>query len=107
MGGAIGINGDCRLPIANCRMGRRGELEARLKVACGGRWFAYSAGMGLPRAVIFDLDETLTDRALSIERFAPQFAAKFRSELGAVELGEIVRCIRAADGNGYASREEL
>src|SRR5271167_956682 len=69
--------------------------------------FAYAAGMAALRAVIFDLDETLTDRALSIERFAPFFAAKFQSALGAAELGQIVRCIREADGNGYASREEL
>jgi len=27
--------------------------------------------------------------------------------LGAADIGQIVRCIREADGNGYASREEL
>jgi putative hydrolase of the HAD superfamily len=59
------------------------------------------------RAVLFDLDDTLTDRARSIERLAPIFADHFRSQLEDAQCDQIIRCIQAADGGGYASREEL
>ncbi|HEX4055399.1 MAG TPA: HAD family hydrolase [Tepidisphaeraceae bacterium] len=65
------------------------------------------AKMPAPRAVLFDLDETLTDRTRSIERFAPEFAERFGFDLNGSEPDEIYRCILAGDGGGYASREDF
>ncbi len=58
-------------------------------------------------AVLFDLDDTLTDRARSIERFTPEFAERFEADLNGSQRDEICRCIQAGDGRGYASREAL
>ncbi|HEY1921554.1 MAG TPA: HAD family hydrolase, partial [Tepidisphaeraceae bacterium] len=63
--------------------------------------------MSKPRAVLFDLDDTLTDRARSIERLAPEFLKFFREELKPCEMSEIRRCIHAEDGGGYATRNDL
>src|ERR1700722_19088397 len=65
------------------------------------------AGMPAPRAVLFDLDDTLTDRARSIERLAPEFLQRFGDELENGDIDEILRCIHAGDGGGDASREHL
>lgn len=59
------------------------------------------------RAVLFDLDDTLTDRARSIDRLAIEFAERFKRELDSAACEEIVRCIHAGDGGGYATREAL
>jgi putative hydrolase of the HAD superfamily len=59
------------------------------------------------RAVLFDLDDTLTDRARSIERLAPLFTDHFSGQLEDVQSDQIIRCIKTADGGGYASREAL
>ena len=75
--------------------------------ACGRGSFVYPAAMAVTRAVIFDLDETLTDRPRSIDRFAPIFSKEFESALAGPELSEIVQRICEADGCGYATRDEL
>jgi putative hydrolase of the HAD superfamily len=63
--------------------------------------------MHYPRAVLFDLDDTLTDRTRSIERFAPEFSERFKDQLLTANSSEICRSIQAGDGKGYASREAL
>jgi putative hydrolase of the HAD superfamily len=65
------------------------------------------ASMSAPRAVLFDLDDTLTDRARSIERLAPEFLQRFGDELKSGDVDEILGCIHAGDDGGYASREHL
>lgn len=59
------------------------------------------------RGVLFDLDDTLTDRARSIDKFAPEFARRFGLDRAGIGIETIVRCIREGDGNGYATRERL
>jgi putative hydrolase of the HAD superfamily len=59
------------------------------------------------RAVLFDLDDTLTDRDRSIERIAVEFSERFRADLENCEESEIRRCIHAGDNGGYAKREDL
>jgi putative hydrolase of the HAD superfamily len=63
--------------------------------------------MPLLRAVLFDLDETLTDRGRSIERFAAEFCRRFGEDLEPCGVHEIGQCIHAGDGGGYATREEF
>jgi putative hydrolase of the HAD superfamily len=63
--------------------------------------------MSSPRAVLFDLDDTLTDRSRSIERLAPEFLQRFGDDLESREVAEIRHYIHAGDGGGYASREHL
>jgi HAD superfamily hydrolase (TIGR01549 family) len=65
------------------------------------------AQMPSPRAILFDLDDTLTDRSRSIERLAAKLLQRFGDDLENNDLEEICRCIHAGDGGGYASREGL
>jgi putative hydrolase of the HAD superfamily len=59
------------------------------------------------RAVLFDLDDTLTDRARSIDRLVPEFSNHFGDDLANNDLDEIRNCIHTGDDGGYASRENL
>jgi putative hydrolase of the HAD superfamily len=59
------------------------------------------------RAILFDLDDTLTDRARSIQKLVPQFLAHFQEHLRSSDPDEILCCILAGDKNGYASRRDL
>jgi len=59
------------------------------------------------RAVLFDLDDTLTDRSRSIERLAGRFLDRFGMDLAGCELHEVIRAIHGGDRGGYAPREEL
>ncbi|MGD0769651.1 MAG: HAD family hydrolase [Tepidisphaeraceae bacterium] len=63
--------------------------------------------MATLRAVLFDLDDTLTDRSRSIERLAGRFLDRFGVDLGGCELHEVIRVIHGGDRGGYAAREEL
>jgi len=63
--------------------------------------------MPILRAVLFDLDDTLTDRSRSIERLAAKFLEQYGAVLRDCEIGEVIREIHAGDGSGYASREDL
>jgi putative hydrolase of the HAD superfamily len=53
-----------------------------------------------PRAVLFDLDETLTDRPASLHRFAQRFAAAYAEALGPIDAAELRRLVVAADRSG-------
>jgi len=63
--------------------------------------------MATLRAVLFDLDDTLTDRSRSIERLAGRFLDRFGVDLAGGELHEVIRVIHGGDRGGYAAREEL
>jgi putative hydrolase of the HAD superfamily len=65
------------------------------------------AEMPALRACLIDLDDTLTDRARSIDRLVPVFIDRFGDDLDDEPADEIRRRILAGDDNGYASREEL
>lgn len=54
-----------------------------------------------PRAVVFDLDDTLTDRSRDVASYAEVFFADFREELDCSSSGELLEAIRRCDKNGY------
>jgi putative hydrolase of the HAD superfamily len=60
-----------------------------------------------PRCILFDLDNTLTDRRGSIANFARQFADDFADRLGTITIEELERRIQIGDANGYRPKEEM
>jgi putative hydrolase of the HAD superfamily len=61
----------------------------------------------VPQAILFDLDETLTDRMQSIVRYAERFQRDFTAHLAPTAVSSIVAAILAADVRGYRPREEV
>jgi putative hydrolase of the HAD superfamily len=59
------------------------------------------------RAVLFDLDCTLTDRSASIRECAACFLRTFTSRLGPIKDEELLAALQRADGNGYRARREM
>jgi putative hydrolase of the HAD superfamily len=59
------------------------------------------------KAVLFDLDGTLTDRPASIERYARRLHVDLSSQLREVRAEEIAEVLHAADKRGYARRAEV
>ncbi|CAN7494956.1 HAD family hydrolase [Paenibacillus sp. LjRoot153] len=60
-----------------------------------------------PRAILFDLDETLTDRSQSLMKYSYAFMESFRNYLSNISPEEVYQLLKTADGNGYRSREEV
>ncbi|MBN4174134.1 hypothetical protein GSU75_01338 [Pseudomonas savastanoi pv. phaseolicola] len=54
-----------------------------------------------PRAILFDLDNTLTNRDLSILRYAKVFLTDFSHEMKLVTLDDIGKLILREDNGGY------
>jgi putative hydrolase of the HAD superfamily len=61
----------------------------------------------VPQAILFDLDETLTDRMQSIVRYAERFQRDFTAHLAPTEVSSIVAAMLAADVRGYRPRAEV
>jgi putative hydrolase of the HAD superfamily len=61
----------------------------------------------LPQAILFDLDNTLTDRRQSIANYARQFAGDFAGQLGTIAPDDLERIMQAGDGGGYRPKAEL
>lgn len=61
----------------------------------------------MPRAILFDLDETLTDRAHSIIRYAERFQHDFRQQLDPRASAILAAALLAADERGYRPRAEV
>jgi len=60
--------------------------------------------MAATRAALFDLDNTLTARRASIERFALAFAGDYADRLASVDAPSLQRAFVTADQNGYNPR---
>ena len=60
----------------------------------------------MPQAILFDLDETLTDRARSIFQYAEQFRSDFADHLASTAVSTIADALLTADVRGYSPREE-
>ncbi len=58
------------------------------------------------KAVLFDLDATITDRDASIRKFADPFARHFASECGCIAYGDALEIGKLRD-DGYKPRREL
>lgn len=59
----------------------------------------------MQRAVLFDLDDTLTDRAESIGEYARRLCADFAAELETIAPESVQSFIHGVDNRGYAPRE--
>jgi putative hydrolase of the HAD superfamily len=53
------------------------------------------------RAVLFDLDDTLTDRAASLAQYVPLFLEAFRARLQPIDASALVSALSSVDRQGY------
>src|SRR5258708_14211492 len=61
-----------------------------------------------PRAILFDLDATLTDRRASFAKYAGEFHKHFSQELEGADLESVVATIwHAAEGGGWRGMDAL
>src|SRR6185436_14386029 len=58
-------------------------------------------------AVLFDLDETLTDRPASLEKYAEVFYRAFAGSLGPIPVEQIGATFFALDNRGYRPRDDV
>ena len=58
-------------------------------------------------AVLFDLDETMTDRSASLAKYAALFHSAFAKHIGPVDVGDVEAAFVALDMRGYRPREEV
>jgi putative hydrolase of the HAD superfamily len=68
---------------------------------------AIGKGQIVPQAILFDLDETLTDRTRSIFQYAERFRGDFADHLASTGVSTIADAILCADVRGYRPREEI
>ena len=61
----------------------------------------------MPQAILFDLDETLTDRLPSIMHYAARFHGDFVDHLASTTVASIANALLAANVRGYHPREEV
>jgi putative hydrolase of the HAD superfamily len=61
----------------------------------------------VPQAILFDLDDTLTDRMQSIARYAERFRRDFADHLASTAVSTIAAALLTADVRGYRPREEV
>jgi putative hydrolase of the HAD superfamily len=59
------------------------------------------------QAILFDLDETLTDRMQSIVHYADRFQCDFADHLASTAVSTIAAALLTADVRGYRPREEI
>ena len=59
------------------------------------------------RAVIFDLDNTLTHRDLTVQAYAHALVREYQQHLQQVDLEKIISIIRRIDRGGYPLKEQL
>jgi putative hydrolase of the HAD superfamily len=64
-------------------------------------------GYIMPKAILFDLDDTLTDRMQSVAHYAGQFQRDFTAYLASTTVASIATAVVAADVRGYRPREEV
>lgn len=57
------------------------------------------------KAVYFDLDNTLVDRAASIDKFTETFLDAYRSRLDKFESGYVSSLIKSVDNGGYLPKD--
>ena len=62
--------------------------------------------MTKPQAILFDLDDTLTDRKATLERFALQYLEDFKTHLE-MDIDVFAQELERADGHGYRPRPEM
>jgi putative hydrolase of the HAD superfamily len=68
---------------------------------------AIRKGQTVPQAILFDLDETLTDRTHSIFQYAERLRDDFADHLASTDVSTIADALLHADVRGYRPREEI
>jgi putative hydrolase of the HAD superfamily len=68
---------------------------------------AIRKGQTVPQAILFDLDETLTDRTHSIFQYAERLRDDFTDHLVSTDVATIVDALLHAEVRGYRPREEI
>jgi putative hydrolase of the HAD superfamily len=61
----------------------------------------------MPKAILFDLDDTLTDRRPSVALYAERFHGDFMAYLASTTAASIAAAVLAADVRGYRPRAEV
>jgi putative hydrolase of the HAD superfamily len=61
----------------------------------------------VPQAILFDLDDTLTDRTQSLVHYAERFQGDFADHLASTTVATIAIALLAANVRGYRPREEI
>jgi putative hydrolase of the HAD superfamily len=61
----------------------------------------------VPKAILFDLDETLTDRPASVVRYAERFHCDFASHLAPTTASRVADAVLTADVCGYHPAEQV
>ena len=61
----------------------------------------------VPQAILFDLDETLTDRTQSIVHYAERFQCDFTHHLASTAVSMIAAAMLTGEVRGYHPREEI
>lgn len=61
----------------------------------------------MPQAILFDLDETLTDRTSSIVHYAARFHGDFADHLASTTVASIANALLTANVRGSHPREEV
>jgi putative hydrolase of the HAD superfamily len=61
----------------------------------------------MPKAILFDLDDTLTDRLQSVAHYARRFHRDFTAHLASTTIASIATAVVAADVRGYRPRDEV
>jgi FMN phosphatase YigB (HAD superfamily) len=64
-------------------------------------------GNPMIKAVLFDLDDTLTDRPASLSKYAALFHSEFARLLDEATTGEIESMFIELDEHGYRPRDEV
>ena len=72
-------------------------------------FFSYSiAPVTTPtQVVLFDLDDTLTDRRVSLHRYVARLVTDYAAKLGPTELAAALAVVDKVDENGYAPRARV
>jgi putative hydrolase of the HAD superfamily len=68
---------------------------------------ALGEGYVVPQAILFDLDEMLTDRTRPIFPYAERFRGDFADHLASTAVSTIAEAILRADVRGFRPREEI
>ena len=61
----------------------------------------------LPKAILFDLDDTLVDRRRSVSAYSLHFLRHFSGSLGAIEPSRLADFLVEADHGGYREKGEV